>query len=54
MSAKFISLIVILVLAYVLLGNNRLRNIGTDLAQALKNFRKGLKESEQQNRDDNN
>jgi sec-independent protein translocase protein TatA len=54
MSTKFVSLIIILALAFLLFGHHRLRNIGTDLAEAIKNFRKGLKDSEQQNRDDNN
>lgn len=40
------SLLFILLIVLVLFGTKRLRNIGDDLTQALKSFRKGLNEEE--------
>lgn len=51
MSFKIIALIV-LVVGFLLVGTHRLRNIGDDLGEAIKSFRKGLKEEEQQKQDD--
>jgi len=40
------SLLLILVIAFLLFGTKRLRNIGEDLGAALKSFRKGMKEED--------
>jgi len=40
------SLLLILVIALLLFGTKRLRNIGEDLGSAVKSFRKGLKDEE--------
>ncbi len=42
------SLIVILLIVILLFGTKRLRNIGEDLGTALKSFRKGLNNNEDQ------
>jgi sec-independent protein translocase protein TatA len=41
-----LSLLLILLIFLVLFGTKRLRNIGSDLGAAIKNFRAGLEESE--------
>ena len=41
-----IPLIVILVIVILLFGTKKLRNIGSDLGEALKNFRKSVKDGE--------
>lgn len=41
------SLILILLIVLVLFGTKRLRDIGGDLGMALRNFRKGLQDSEE-------
>ena len=38
------SLILIIVIILLLFGAKRLKNIGTDLADAIKNFRRGMSE----------
>ncbi len=38
------SLILILVIAILLFGSKRLRSLGEDVGQAIKGFRKGMKE----------
>lgn len=40
------SLVLVLVIILVVFGTKRLRNMGGDLGSALKNFRKGVKEAE--------
>ena len=42
------SIILILVIVILLFGTKKLRNVGTDLGGAIKNFKKSLKESEDQ------
>jgi sec-independent protein translocase protein TatA len=42
------SLILILVIVVLLFGTKRLRNIGSDLGGALKNFKKAVKEGEEE------
>lgn len=41
------SLILILVIVVLLFGTKRLRNIGSDLGGALKNFKKAVKDGEE-------
>ena len=41
-----IPLIVILVIVILLFGTKKLRNVGSDLCEALKNFRKSVKDGE--------
>ncbi len=43
---SFGSLIIIFVIFALMFGTKRLREIGTDLAAAVKNFREGLKDDE--------
>lgn len=43
---NLLSLILILIICLVLFGTKRLRNIGSDLGAAVKNFRTGLEEAE--------
>lgn len=47
MGIKFTSLVVVLVIVVLLFGTHRLRNLGEDLAAAVKSFRKGIKEDKQ-------
>lgn len=46
------SLILILLIILVLFGTKRLRNVGEDVGTALKGFRKGVKEAEQEQQED--
>ena len=39
-------LLILLVIVIVIFGTKRLRNIGTDLGESIKNFRTALKEGE--------
>ena len=48
MHFSFGELIVILVIALVVFGSNRLRNLGTDLGTAIKGFRDAMKEGDQE------
>lgn len=41
------SILLILVIALLLFGTKRLRNIGEDLGAALKSFRKGFQEADE-------
>ena len=41
------SLILIIVLAVLLFGSKRLRSLGEDVGQAVKGFRKGMKDVEE-------
>lgn len=41
------SLLVLLVLFMMIFGTAKLQNIGTDLAAAIKNFKKGLQDEEE-------
>lgn len=41
-----VPLIIILVIVILLFGTKKLRNIGSDLGEALKNFRKSVKDGE--------
>jgi sec-independent protein translocase protein TatA len=43
---SFGSLLLILLIVLVLFGSKRLRNMGEDLGQAVRSFRKGLEGSE--------
>lgn len=52
MGIKLGSLVVILLIVVLLFGTNRLRNVGEDLAAALKSFRKGMKEDDKERRND--
>ncbi len=40
------SLLLIFLIVLLLFGTNKLRNIGEDLGQAVRSFRKGLQESD--------
>jgi sec-independent protein translocase protein TatA len=40
------SLLLIFLIVLLLFGTKRLRNVGEDVAQAVKSFRKGLKEGD--------
>jgi sec-independent protein translocase protein TatA len=40
------SLLVVLVIALIIFGTKRLKNVGEDLGSALKGFRKGIKDSD--------
>jgi len=44
---SFGSLLLIFLIVLVLFGTKRLRDIGSDLGQALRNFRKGLQEPDE-------
>jgi sec-independent protein translocase protein TatA len=44
---SFSSLIVILLIVVVLFGTKKLRDIGNDLGAALRGFRKGLQEEDE-------
>ncbi|MBA2653692.1 MAG: twin-arginine translocase TatA/TatE family subunit [Gammaproteobacteria bacterium] len=44
MGMKLGSLILIFLIVLLLFGTKRLRNVGEDLATAIKSFRKGLKD----------
>jgi len=46
MGISFGSLLLILIIAMLLFGTKRLRNIGEDLGAAVKSFRKGLQEDD--------
>ena len=46
------SLILVLVIILVIFGTKRLRNMGEDLGSALKGFRKGMKEAEEDGKKD--
>lgn len=46
MAMKLSSLILIFLIVILLFGTKRFRNVGEDLAVALKSFRKGLKEDD--------
>lgn len=41
------ALILVLIIVILLFGTSRLRSIGSDLGEALKNFRKSVKDGEQ-------
>lgn len=45
------SLLIILVIVLVLFGTKRLKNIGSDLGEAMGSFRKGLNEDEKKSDD---
>lgn len=45
------SLLLILLIVMVLFGTKKLRTMGEDLGKALQGFRKGMREGEQQERD---
>lgn len=44
------SLLLIFLIVIVLFGTKKLRNVGEDLGKALQGFRKGVKESEQEDK----
>lgn len=44
MGMKLGSLLLVLLIVVLLFGTRKLRNAGEDLAEALKSFRKGLKD----------
>lgn len=44
MGMKLGSLLILLLIIILLFGTKRLRNIGSDLAEAINSFRKGLKD----------
>jgi len=46
------SLILILVIVILLFGTKKLRNVGGDLGGALKNFRKSMKDGEDETKSD--
>lgn len=46
-------LIVILVIILLLFGTKRVRSIGKDLGEALKSFKKAVKDDEEQDKDKN-
>jgi sec-independent protein translocase protein TatA len=43
------SLLLIFLIVLLLFGTKKLRNMGEDLGQAVRSFRKGLQETEEQN-----
>jgi len=45
---NFSSLIIIFLIFMMLFGTQRLREMGNDLAVAIRNFRKGLQDEEEQ------
>ncbi len=45
------SLILILLIVVLLFGTKRLRNIGEDLGSAVKSFRKGMQDEENEKKD---
>ena len=45
-------LLIILVIIVLLFGTGKLRSLGSDLGSALKNFRKGMKDSDERVDDD--
>jgi len=45
-------LILILVIALILFGSRRLRDIGTDLGAAIRSFRKGLQDEQDEKKND--
>jgi sec-independent protein translocase protein TatA len=46
MGMKLGSLVIVLLIVVLLFGTKRVRNAGQDLAEALKSFRKGMKEDD--------
>lgn len=52
MGMKLLPLILLLILVIMIFGTRRLRNIGDDLAQAIKSFRKGLKDNDKPKQND--
>lgn len=44
---KPLSLLLILLIIVALFGTNKLKNLGTDLGNAIKNFRRALNEDEE-------
>jgi sec-independent protein translocase protein TatA len=42
-----LSLLLILLIVVALFGTNKLKNMGSDLGQAIKNFRKALNEDDE-------
>lgn len=47
-----LSLLLILLIVIALFGTNKLKNIGTDLGTAIKNFRQALNEENKDNNQD--
>lgn len=47
-----LSLLLILLIVIVLFGTQRIKNIGADLGEAIKNFRKGLEGENKENEKD--
>lgn len=50
MGISVTKLLIILVIVIVLFGTQRLRNVGSDLGAAIKNFRGALKEGEEEDK----
>lgn len=50
MGGKF-GLLIVLFIILLLFGSKGLRNVGEDLAAAVRSFRAGIKEEEDQNKD---
>lgn len=46
-----LSLLLILLIVVALFGTNKLKNIGSDLGHAIKNFRRALNEDENKDKD---
>lgn len=46
---KPLSLLLILLIIVALFGTSKLKNLGTDLGNAIKNFRRALNEDEEKN-----
>lgn len=46
------SIILILVIVILLFGTKKLRNVGTDLGGAIKNFKKSMKDGEEEQKQD--
>ena len=47
-----LSLLLILLIIFVLFGTNKLKNIGGDLGEAIKNFRRALNENTDNKKDE--
>ncbi len=54
MGISVTQLLILLVIIIIVFGTKRLRNVGTDLGDAIKNFRTAVKSSEEEKNLENN
>ena len=52
MGISVTKLLIVLVIILVLFGTKRLKNVGSDLGEAIKNFRLAIKDGENEKTDD--